>query len=922
MSKKLVIVESPAKARTIHRLLRGDSQVVASMGHIRDLPEREFGVDIARGFRPRYVLTPNGKRVAPRLRKAAAAADEVYLATDPDREGEAIAWHIQEVLKSNVSAPFHRISFHEITRRAIDEAFQAPGPIDQRKVDAQQARRILDRIVGYQISPLLWKRIRRGTSAGRVQSVALRLVCEREREIQNFVPREYWNLEGIFVHGETPETTFKARLVELDGGKPDVPNAEIAETLAGELENAAFAVSDVARREKKKRAPAPFITSTLQQAAGNLLKMSPGRTMRIAQELYEGVDVGEGGPTGLITYMRTDSVRVAPEARDAARAFIRDHFGPEYVPARPNVYRSRKTAQEAHEAIRPTDPGRTPESVASHLSRDQLGLYRLIWNRFIASQMAPARILEHSIDIDAAGDSLQHQYRFCAIATQILFPGFQKVYQAGPDPEGNVDSQQPDDLASRLPDAAVGDPVRLIELERHQKFTEPPPRFTEATLVRELERNGVGRPSTYAVVVSTIQDRDYVRREKGRLVPTSLGFTVNDFLVGRFPQLFDVAFTARMEAQLDEIEEGRIEWRQMLNDFFLQFRQWLQEVRYAETPSPEDAAELLKAFPDELPPLSPDQRSDGFNERLFLRSLKHQVLEAGKRLTDRQWRVLLRLTVRYIAALPEVQAAAERIGVLDQINAAAERDRQQEEQTGRNRDGAEERMRVARRLLDALAAVEWAPPSGRGNRRNGRRYDDRAFYESLRRQASTGRTLTDAQLEALKKLVVRYREQVPDFQALATELNLPVNDETDPLLSELMALLDQIKEWRSPSGSGRKRRDDKSFAESLREQFKRSGRLTKRQTAALKRLLARYADQISEYASRAAELGLPEPDVDARKSTAESSAATPDAPDWGNCPNCGLPLVQRKGRRGPFLGCSQYPKCRYTASIPASTESE
>ncbi|NOY82250.1 MAG: type I DNA topoisomerase [Kiritimatiellaeota bacterium] len=906
---KLVIVESPAKARTINRFLGSDARVLASMGHVRDLPERNLGVEIGKRFQPRYVLTPNGKRVIKELKAAAEKAEIVYLATDPDREGEAIAWHLREILKTTGAAPFRRVTFHEITRRAIEGAFGHAGDIDTSKVDAQQARRVLDRLVGYQVSPLLWKRIKPGTSAGRVQSVALRLVCEREREIQDFKPREYWNFEAIFE--PLPQgPAFKARLVELDGAKPAVPNAATAEAIAAELEPATFAVAATSKKQKTKRPPPPFITSTLQQAAGNLLRLSTRRTMRIAQQLYEGIELGTEGAVGLITYMRTDSVAVAREAQTMARTFIGKEFGPEFVPPKPNVFRSGKSAQEAHEAIRPTDVNRTPEKVAPYLDASQLRLYRLIWSRFTASQMAPARFLEHVIDVRAGGPGLSHDCLFRATAVSVVFPGYRKVFGAAEKGEAgdNGNKNGPSQTGNPLPDLAEGTDCRLVELNREQCFTEPPKRFTEALLVRELERNGVGRPSTYATIVNTIQERGYVeKKEKSRLAPTPLGFSVNDFLVSRLPDLFDVGFTARMESRLDEIEEGKLDWQEMLREFYDNFREWVTGLPPGERPDNERAAAFLAAFPEDLewdPPVKRGKRV--FDDRRFIDSLRSQV-ENGKSLSDKQWAAAVALAARYADRVPKLREAVEKLGMLDLFKKAEARSQAPaaEGQGGRNVPGPD-----AVPLLTALANVQWADPVKRGKRV----YDDAAFFNSLRERVEQGRPLTPAQLEALKKLAVRYRNQVPDFDQLATQYGIehregPSDEQAANRARKLLGLLEHIKEWAPAVKRGRRQYDDRQFAESLQRQFQRTGSLSERQVQALEKLLARYASQVPGYAEKVQALGLPAPPPEL------------PLPEGATCPECSAPLVVRKARGRSFYGCSTFPNCRFAASaLPAKAE--
>ncbi len=576
--RALVIVESPAKARTIHRILGSGYEVKASMGHIRDLPTSRFGVDVEDGFKPRYQIVKGRKKLVDELRKAAGKAERVFLAPDPDREGEAIAWHLKEVLSGRNAGDddrFLRVSFNEITPSAVEAAFRSPGRIDMRKVDAQQARRILDRIVGYRISPLLWRKVRRGLSAGGVQSVALRLICDREREIEAFVPREYWTIDAELERN--PGERFRARLARINGEKPEIGDEKTAMSLKSALEQADYTVVSVQEKPRKRNPAPPFITSTLQQAASSALGMSTSRTMMIAQQLYEGIELGARGSVGLITYMRTDAPRVSADAQKACRAVIRDRFGEEYLPARPPGYRARRGAQEAHEAIRPANPHLHPDDVKPFLSRQQLALYTLIWRRFVASQMAPARLVTTSVGIEARPPSGDDRWLFRAASTRVEFDGWLRVAgeaaaaaaaraKEGKAKDGEKGPEE-EELQTTLPDLKEGDALRLEALDPRQHFTEPPPRYTEATLVRALEERGIGRPSTYAPTIATIQKRKYVQKVKRRLMPTQLGLVVNDLLVGHFPDLVNYEFTARMEDQLDRIEQGEEDWRRLLSRY-------------------------------------------------------------------------------------------------------------------------------------------------------------------------------------------------------------------------------------------------------------------------------------------------------------------------------------------------------------------
>jgi len=573
-SKSLVVVESPTKARTLKKLLDRKFEVVASMGHVKDLPKSQLGVDVTNGFTPKYIVIKGKGPILKELKGAAKKADAVYMATDPDREGEAISWHLSDALKK-VNKKIKRIEFHEVTKDAVRAALRGPRDIDLNLVNAQQARRILDRLVGYQLSPLLWRKVRGGLSAGRVQSVAVRLVVDREKEIEGFVPQEYWSLIAhLQKRVQKRAQPFVAKLFEKDGVRYGTPadkdvtvirNRAEADAIVADLSGATFTVSEVRRKDQFRHPSPPFTTSTLQQEANRRLGYSASRTMRVAQELYEGIDLGREGTVGLITYMRTDSVRVALAAQAEARAFIAAQYGGRSVPEAPRSYRSRRAAQEAHEAIRPTSVRRTPERVKPALRSDQFKVYKLIWERFVASQMASA--VMDTLSVDIVGRS----YLFRATGSRVKFPGFLAVYQeavdnGGPEQEG------------WLPNLVTGDVVALTELVPSQHFTQPPPRYTEASLVRTLEDRGIGRPSTYAPTIETIKRRGYVRAIDRRLQPTDLGVLVNDLLVEHFGDVMDYDFTATLEEELDEVEEGHVDWKKVVGDFYRPFERDLKQA--------------------------------------------------------------------------------------------------------------------------------------------------------------------------------------------------------------------------------------------------------------------------------------------------------------------------------------------------------
>jgi len=561
MAKSLVIVESPAKSKTIGKFLGKDFIVSASMGHVMDLPRSKMGIDVKNGFAPEYVVISERKKNVSQLKKEAEGKEHIYLAPDPDREGEAISWHLSNILAKK-GRKIHRVAFHEITKEAVLEAFKHPHELDMNLVNAQQARRILDRLVGYSLSPLLWKKVGRGLSAGRVQSIAVKLIVDREKEIQEFVPVEYWEIEAeLKKKFQVPSSkfqveTFKAKLDKIEDKKADVKIGQEAGNLVEEIKKQQFVVSQIKETKKKRNPSPPFTTSKLQQEAFNKLRFSVSKTMKIAQELYEGVELGKEETVGLITYMRTDSVNISKEAQHGAKDFIVKKFGGKYYPQAPNVYKSKKTAQEAHEAIRPAVPLHEPEKIKKFLTPDQHKLYELIWNRFMSSQMSAALYNVTSVDITAG------RFLFKASGTTVIFDGFTVLY-----PQENGDREE----KALLPKLASGEALDLVKLSPSQHFTKPPPRYSDASLVKALEEKGIGRPSTYAPTIYTIVARVYVKRDKGYLFPTELGTTVTDLLMQYFQKILDEKFTAKMEEELDEIEEGKVDWVKVLHIFYRPF---------------------------------------------------------------------------------------------------------------------------------------------------------------------------------------------------------------------------------------------------------------------------------------------------------------------------------------------------------------
>ena len=582
MAKGLVIVESPAKAKTIQKYLGKGYTVEASLGHVKDLPKSTLGVDVNNDFDTDYIVIPGKEKILIKLKKLAQSAEKIYLAPDPDREGEAIAAHLAEELGNGEGKKkkkkddeqggrIRRVTFNEITQRAVRAAFEQPRALDQRLVEAQQARRVLDRLVGYQVSPLLWDKVRRGLSAGRVQTVALRLIVEREREIKAFEKKEYWTLDAQLAASKPP--SFVARFFGRGEEKLEIPNQEEAERIRGAVEKADWVVRSVDRKERRRNATPPFTTSKLQQDSSRKLRFSVKRTMMIAQRLYEGVELGEEGLVGLITYMRTDSTRVSQEALAEVREYITKQYGDRYLPETPNTYKEKKTAQAAHEAIRPTSVTRHPDEVKQYLKEDEFKVYKLIWQRFVASQITPAVFDQTTVDVDAKATA--ETFWFRVTGSVLKFEGFLKVY----DESKEAKDEEDEELKHKLPPLEAGQKLTLRELKAEQHFTEPPPRYNEASLVKELEERGIGRPSTYATILSTIQERQYVQKLGGKFVPTEIGLVVTDLLVDNFRDIFDVQYTARLEEELDEIEEGKEKWTDALAEFYKKF---VKDLRYAE----------------------------------------------------------------------------------------------------------------------------------------------------------------------------------------------------------------------------------------------------------------------------------------------------------------------------------------------------
>ena len=834
--QNLLIVESPTKARTISRMLGSDYRIIASMGHVRDLPEHALGIDIANSFTPEYIDTPRSKSVLKELRAAAANANEIYLATDPDREGEAIAWHLKNALSETMKKdiPFHRITFHEITRNAVEQAIANPSSININLVDAQQARRVLDRIVGYQVSPLLWRKLEKGSSAGRVQSAALRMVVERERAVLAFIPDEYWSFSILFDTDQ--KSSFRGKLFKISGKDFHIKNAEEATLCENAIRNGSIPViSDKLKQNRKRNPYPPYTTSTLQQSANQLLRFSASSTMRYAQQLYEGVEIGTGESVGLITYMRTDSVTIAREAQIAAKEYITREYGAEYAPEKFNVYKNKAAAQEAHEAIRPTDVRRTPEQLAPYLDPQQLKLYTLIWKRFVASQMVSAKQELITVDVNINGAD-GNSYLFRSNATVTTFPGF--LILAGEAAKSTEKDECRPDVLSGLKKTSA---LTINKFDKEQKFTEPPPRFTEASLIKQLEENGIGRPSTYATILRTIQDRDYVKREQGKLIPTELGFSVNDFLVEKLPELFDIGFTAQMEQKLDDIEAGSLNWVELMTNFYASFAVWVGNAKDSGAPAPEKAKEIITIFDNIIfaEPVKGAPRK--FDDRKFVNSIRDKFEKTGK-LSEKQYQALAVLAARYIDQIDTGKISAELKATLDEACKVNE----EKAEKMKNRPPAPEGDGYAP-VFAAFAKVEFAAP--KNTKRN--TFNEEKFFKSLKKQAEAGSVLSEKQLAALKRMAIKYQDQLTDkqlvFDLLKVEPETSGNGEestavkiTPAQLGELIAALEKVTEWAPAEKKGRFTFDDKKFFQSLARHYADKKSLSDKQAAALEKLAAKY----------------------------------------------------------------------------------
>lgn len=837
--KNLVIVESPTKARTIAPMLGKDYTLIASMGHIRDLPEKSLGIDVKNNFKTEYETPKSKSATVKSLTAAAEGATNIYLATDPDREGEAISWHIKEILSKKSKAPFYRVEFHEITKNAIKRAFEEKKEINQDLVDSQQARRVLDRLVGYQVSPLLWSRIERNISAGRVQSVALRIVCEREREILNFKPKEYWDFGAKFIHDNKAERVYEAKLFQVNGKKLDISNAKDAQTAYDEVTaSPEFRISTAKTEPVRKSAPPPFITSTLQQSAGSALRFSASKSMQIAQQLYEGIQADSGEQTGLITYMRTDSFTISKDAQATCREFILSQYGEKFLPAKPNFYKNKSSAQEAHEAIRPTDVNNTPERLAKFLSKDQFNLYRIIWKRFVASQMAQAELSRTTIDTSCTGKTAQYTFRTTSTIT--IFQGYGIVYSdkdAGEADEKEVDY-------NFLQFVKENDLSALKELTKEQKFTEPPPRYTEPSLIKELESNGIGRPSTYATIVNTIQNRKYVQKKDNKLIPEELGFKVNDFLVATFPDLLNISFTAEMEEKLDGIEAGGVNWTTMIKDFYEKLQAWLNNAKYEDAPSEDKAEAAIKLLEEFTEWETPDSKKGGrvFDDKKFFTSVQRQY-KKNKALTAKQFGAVLKMLIKYSAKIKDFDKYIANFKLktdIDQTSSQIETENEEREKLTGERA---ESLKGLKTVVGLIKSSDLIPsPEGGFNEKN--------FVDSLHEQIQNGRPLSSKQIYVLKRIAVKNKDKIYPFDEVCSTLNITdkdleareqkesLNPEASAHIANLIEKLDKVSQWNE---EGKRKVKDSVFYASLKKQFAAKRSLSPKQVTALEKIAAKYA---------------------------------------------------------------------------------
>ena len=833
--KKLLIVESPAKAKTIGKYLGSDFVVKSSVGHIRDLPKESGAIKVVdKGgdkweFVPTYVVSEGKEKVVSELKSAVKASGEIYLASDPDREGEAIAWHLKEVLGPTAGEkPFHRVTYNEITKSAVLKAVAEPRDIDMPRVDAQQARRILDRLVGYRVSPLLWKFVNcpnnRTLSAGRVQSVALRLLVERQREIDAFKPETYY-LMGVEAKKPGDGLTFVAKLSRFDGKKPEVARKQDADNMLLDLAGAELEVSDLKAQPKTRHALAPFTTSTLQQAASSVLGFSPGKTMKLAQSLYE---------QGRITYMRSDSVNVSEQARAAAKDFIVASYGAEFYPEKPNFFavkaKNGVQAQEAHEAIRPTDVSLTPQ--AAKLDAQELKLYDLIWRRFVASQMADAKTTVKTVAITAVKPALAHSYLFTASATEIDFEGFLRVMKLSlKKKRADGEDDEDTDEVAKLPDVRVGDALEAVRWLADEKQTKGPSHYSEASLIKALEENGVGRPSTYAATIETLKAREYAKTEKKKLVPLERGILVCDWLVKKMDALFNVGYTAEMEAELDKVEEQGEPMNAMLSDFYAKFIKNLETIVEEERPDPakfDVVFALLEQVKDWKPAKKVGKRV--YDDKAFVESVRTQAAEGKRPLSARQLEFLVRMVTMYADQIPDALQKLREAG-LGAGAASVQR-------------ADAELVKFCFVTMDRIGGMMKNP-----------------FLKSLREQVDRGKGLSAKQFSILARAVGENAGALEDGESVREKLAEFVpggfsSEPVDPTVPSLLKMMSEVTEWRPKAKRGKKIYDDQGFVKSLSDQYARRRSLSPRQVMALKRVVVAYRAKIPGFAEKAAALGL------------------------------------------------------------------
>lgn len=834
----LVIVESPAKAKTIQKILGNDYIVKASVGHVRDLPDKALGIDVKNNFEPHYVITQGRESVIKDIVASAKKSEKIFLAPDPDREGEAIAWHLKTILeektasKKKQSKEYYRVQYNEITTSAVKKAFENPGEINIPRVNAQQARRILDRLVGFKTSPILWQRLSHGRnlSAGRVQSVALRLVCEREQEIKDFVSVPYWVFSGTFSKNVEPTTPFRATLNQINNEKAQINTQEHAESITKELANASFAVKSISKKDVYRKPYPPFITSTLQQSASTNLGFSPKTTMAIAQSLYEGIDDSKGGISGgLITYMRTDSMAVSEEARAAANNYIRKTFGSQYLPETANIHKNKDNAQAAHECIRPTNVEYTPQMLKNILPAREFKLYELIWNRFVASQMSKSITEQINATIQNTAESCKNVYSFSATASNVKFDGFSKVYGKKKTLQPEDGEKEQNEEQNYLPPLEPNEKLNSNGIENTRKETKPPSRYSEASLVKALESNGIGRPSTYASIISTLLDRKYVSKLENSLQATDLGEQTNDILVKCFPELFNVKYTASMEDKLDEVETEKVEWHEMLKDFYEKFSQWLKSAK-----GPSADMNDVKTILDELAnikewaaPTKNGRRT--FDDQKFVNDIRNSIEASNKdnsttpSVSEKQYESLIKIACHYKSQLPNLDKTLERLNKSEALN---------------NEAFLPPRETTMRKfeILDAITIPE----------------NSAKFYASLRNQANLGRRLSEKQISYLNKIFLDSRKEIPNFsKELCDELEIEFVEEKEtvdnPSIKEMLLALAGVKQWSEPQKRGKKVYNDVTFFQSLERYLNTRGSLSDAQTKSLTSLFIKYRSQIPNF---------------------------------------------------------------------------